>query len=219
MRRRSILALLAAATALIPLALTQVRRPRAGDIVIDVREPQILTELNLLRSDPANYATRLSSRRRHFQGNVLRLPGQTPLKTVEGITALNEAVDELRALRPLPSLSPSRALSRAAEDHVRDIGPKGLVSHEGRNGSSPASRVERYATRLGGVGEVISFGPEEAAAVIMDLIVDDGVPGRGHRKILLDGRLKLAGAACGPHAVYRTVCVIDLADELEEKRD
>jgi hypothetical protein len=65
---------------------------------------------------------------------------------------------------------------------------------------------------------VISFGPEQPPAVVIDLVVDDGVPDRGHRKILLDDRLRFAGAACGPHTIYRTMCVIDLADTLTVRR-
>jgi hypothetical protein len=42
------------------------------------------------------------------------------------------------------------------------------------------------------------------------LIVDDGVADRGHRSIVFSGELRYAGAACGPHPVYRTMCVIDL---------
>jgi len=42
------------------------------------------------------------------------------------------------------------------------------------------------------------------------LIVDDGVADRGHREIVYSAELRFAGAACGPHPVYGTMCVIDL---------
>jgi uncharacterized protein YkwD len=140
------------------------------------------------------------------------------LRTQEGVAALDDAVRTLRQLQPLTLVTTSAALVAAARDHVRDIGPKGLLAHEGTDKSSPSDRVARYATDLSGVGEVISFGPDQASAVVIDLIVDDGVRDRGHRKILLDDRMRFAGAACGAHAVYRTMCVIDLADRLTERR-
>jgi uncharacterized protein YkwD len=59
------------------------------------------------------------------------------------------------------------------------------------------------------VGETISFGPQDARTVIIDLVVDDGAPSRGHRQILLDDRFTVVGAACGPHTVYRYMCVLD----------
>ena len=185
-------------------------------ITLDTREQGIIAEVNELRSEPFGYAARMEERRPYYRGNVLLLPGMPALRTTEGVRALEEAIRVLRQTKPLPPLTPSDALSRAARDHVRDIGPKGLVTHEGRDGSSPSERVRRYAARIGRAGEVISFGPENARAVVFDLIVDDGVPDRGHRKILLDGKFRLAGVACGPHATYHTACVIDLADRLEE---
>jgi len=42
------------------------------------------------------------------------------------------------------------------------------------------------------------------------LIVDDGVADRGHRTLVYSPELRYAGVSCGPHPIYRTVCVIDL---------
>jgi uncharacterized protein YkwD len=177
----------------------------------------IIAELNQLRSNPTAYAEKINARRQYYRGHILQLPGQIALRTKEGVAAAEEAVHALRGLKPLPLLEASIALSAAARDHVRDIGPRGFLDHEGSDGSSPSQRIARYAKGFNRVAEVIGFGPEPSAVVI-DLIVDDGVPERGHRKILLNENLRIAGAACGPHTVYRTVCVIDLADNLTETR-
>ena len=50
-----------------------------------------------------------------------------------------------------------------------------------------------------------------AEDVILQLIVDDGVPDRGHRRILFNPAYTLVGAACAPHPVWREVCVLDFA--------
>jgi hypothetical protein len=47
--------------------------------------------------------------------------------------------------------------------------------------------------------------------VVRQLILDDGVVNRGHRLTIFDPNLQIAGAGCGPHAVYRYMCVIDFA--------
>jgi len=177
----------------------------------------ILGELNQMRSNPAAYAAKVAGRRQYYKSRALQLPGQIPIQTTEGVAALDEAVRVLRATKPLPPVAASRALNRAAADHVRDIGPKGLVSHEGTNHSSPSARVSRYATDFSMIAEVISFGPDDPASVVIDLLVDDGVPTRGHRKILLEPDLRVVGVACGKHTVYRTMCVMDLADRVVEK--
>lgn len=171
----------------------------------------IVDEVNRLRSDPGAYSRKLLLRREFYRGNILRLPGRTPLRTVEGVKALDEAVRALRQTRPLPPLAASEALAKAARDHIRDIGPAGKVTHTGSDGSSPASRMRRYDRRVRTTGEVITFGPSDAESVVIDLLVDDGVPERGHRRLLLDAAFAVAGAACGNHSRFRTVCVLDLA--------
>ena len=197
------------------------RRPEPGPppaeprpSVAEERESAIIAELNAARTDPGGYAAKLEARRRFYADQVLRLPGQPPIMTREGITALDEAIAALRSTEPMPPVDLADPLVRAARDHVRDLGPKGAIAHEGTDGSSPSIRVRRYASSVRTVGEVISFGPDNASSVIAELLVDDGVANRGHRKILLDPRFRTAGAACGPHAEYRVMCVIDLADTL-----
>jgi uncharacterized protein YkwD len=149
---------------------------------------------------------------------VLALPGRTPIITVEGVSALDEAVRDLRATPQLPVLTHAAALRNAALDHVRDIGPKGITSHDGTDGSAPLDRISRYANGLSSVAEVISFGSDTGTSVVMNLLIDDGVRNRGHRHTLLDPAFRFAGTACGPHAKFRTVCVIDLAERLVERR-
>jgi uncharacterized protein YkwD len=172
---------------------------------------ELIAELNALRSDPQKWVGHLEERRTWYDGAVIRQPGRTPIRTHEGVRAIDEAIAVLRALRPVRPLKFSAELANAARDHVRDIGPLGTVTHVGSDGSSTRTRVERYLRNARTLGETISFGPSEARAVLSELIVDDGVPGRGHRKILLDPAYRLAGAACGPHKLFGTVCVIDLA--------
>jgi hypothetical protein len=47
--------------------------------------------------------------------------------------------------------------------------------------------------------------------MVLDLIVDDGVPGRGHRSCLLDPGFDLAGAADAAHPVFGRAVAIELA--------
>jgi uncharacterized protein YkwD len=171
----------------------------------------VIAELNALRTNPPGWARHLEERRKWYRGNLIRQPGRTPIRTQEGARAVDEAIEALRKLKPAGAVAYSSELARAARDHVRDIGPRGATTHTGSDGSSPRDRFSRYLPRVRTLGEAISFGPGDARSVIMDLIIDDGVPDRGHRRILLDPAYRLGGAACGPHKRYGTVCVIDLA--------
>ncbi len=59
--------------------------------------------------------------------------------------------------------------------------------------------------------EAISYGYQSPQDVVRQLIVDDGVPGRGHRQVLFDASLRFAGVGCGPHRLYGAMCVIDFS--------
>lgn len=72
-------------------------------------------------------------------------------------------------------------------------------------------RIGRQVKWTGSIGENIAYGPNDGRDVVLRLIVDDGVPGRGHRANIFSPDFRLAGVACGPHPALRTVCVIDFA--------
>jgi len=48
------------------------------------------------------------------------------------------------------------------------------------------------------------------------LIIDDGQPGRKHRKNIFNSNFNYAGAAYGPHARFRSVCTTDFAGAYAE---
>ena len=172
--------------------------------------PSVLEALNQFRANPAAYATVLEEKRKYFIGNLLEMPGEPNLITHEGIAPLDEAIQQLRAAQvALTRLQLAEGLSRAAADHVSDTGGIGITSHLGTDGSDLTKRIARYGTWTGGASEVIDYGARDASEVILNLLIDDGVANRGHRKSLLDPRWRYAGIACGPHSVLRTMCVID----------
>jgi uncharacterized protein YkwD len=112
----------------------------------------------------------------------------------------------------------SSGLSRAARDHVKDQGPIGGMSHRGTDSSTPATRMNRYGRWDVSAGESIALGTNPAREVVLQLLIDDGVQNRGHRKTLLDPGYAVAGAACGPHKAYEQICVIDLAARYSETK-
>ena len=133
-----------------------------------------IDELNLARTDPRQYAEFLAAMRRYFNGNHLEYPGQPILVTREGPPAVDEAVDFLRAIRPLPPLIPSRGLSLAAQAHVDDQ-QSGAMGHTGSDNSQPWDRMNRYGAWQDEVAENIAYGGYSARGVVIQLIVDDGV--------------------------------------------
>jgi len=170
-------------------------------------EEGVFAELNRFRSDPAAYADFLRDYRPRFVGRRLRAAeeGEIDILTREGVAAVDEAIRDLSREKPLPELAWSDLLARAAADHVAVQSRSGAVGHYTR-GQGPG---ERMRARGGGpyVNEVITYGHHTPEGVVDQLLIDDGVPDRGHRFSLLRPTHRFAGVACGRHPVHRTMCV------------
>jgi uncharacterized protein YkwD len=170
----------------------------------------VVREMNLARQHPDVYARYLEELRAHFRGNFLVLPGQTMLRTREGVAALDEAIRFLRRVRPITPLIFSRGISLAAAEHVTDQAA-GSHGHSGSDDSKPGDRMNRHGTWSALWGENISYGKVTPRDVVIALIIDDGLRSRKHRKNIFNPAFNYAGAAFGPHARYRIVCSIDFA--------
>jgi len=180
-------------------------------------EQAVLEELNLARTRPAEYARYLEEHKRNFKGPLIAVVDGRKIKTVEGFAAVDEAIAFLKSTPPVPPLSASRALTLSARDHAKDLGPRGMTGHVGADNSQPADRIARYGTPRTISGEGITFGPVSARSIVIQLIVDDDVPGRDHRKNVFEPAYRVAGIAIGPHKFYEVMCVINFADQVDEK--
>ena len=182
-------------------------------------EGEIVRQHNLLRKDPEHYAAYLEALLPLFDGKLLRQPGRTPLRTSEGASAVREAIRFLKETGSAGRFRPSRGMSQAARDHVGDIGASGSAEHEGQDGSLPWDRVNRHGRWRQAIGENMAFGAfrqEDAQMVVMQLVIDDGVSGRGHRNNIFNPKFRAIGVSCGPHARYDVTCVIDYAGSYQE---
>lgn len=197
--------LIAALLALCTFSVT-VHAQSAG--AMSARETIVLEEMNRVRADPAAYADILREYRTYFNGRVMRRPGdRAGILTSEGVSAVDEAIAFLERQEALPPFAASRLLARAADDHVDEQGPRGALGHASDDGARAGDRAER---RGGGryVAEAISYGPSDGREVVRQLIVDDGVPDRGHRDLIFTSEFRYAGVGCGDHARFETMCAI-----------
>ncbi len=129
--------------------------------------------------------------------------------------AARECYGEMMSAEPRPVLDPSPVLFKAARDHASDMGRSGRTGHVGTDGSSLTQRVQRYGRWSRSISENCSYGFDDPLAIVLQLLIDAGVPSRGHRKNILRPESRTIGVSIQPHAKHRFNCVQDFAGEVE----
>ena len=119
-------------------------------------EPQILSEINRVRTDPQGYARWLEEQQQYYDGIWLRLPGEKPIRTNRGQKALQEAIAILKEQQPLPPLEISEQTAATA-----------------------TSELDNFATAKN--IQYFSYGRTTAKGIVMGLVVDELFPDRRRR--------------------------------------
>ena len=172
--------------------------PATADVNADV-----LAEINFARANPQAYARALLDK------PVSDWERGLAQKTDRAAYA--EAVDFLLRQAPLPPLRADDQLAAAALEHVAAQGAAGKVGHDSAGGETFDARLRRHGVNARMWGENIAYGPARAGDVVRELIIDSGVPDRGHRRNIFYADFAAAGVSCGPHHDYAAMCVMDFA--------
>lgn len=173
--------------------------------------------MNTFRRNPNQLAKKLELIRSYLdpETNILSEPDKIQIQMVEGDEVFKEAIQFLRSLKPLKPLQWDENLALSAQEHVNDIGPKGLLLYQSSDGTEPEDRIGKYGNYSESLGENIDFGPNDAMGVIVSLTLDDGEEQRPHRENLFKDDYQKVGIACGPHKSEFQMCVMDFAYDFE----
>jgi uncharacterized protein YkwD len=188
-------------------------------------QPKKFTEAQLAQANTAKTTAYLSEEEKQviFLTNLARLDGtlfaQTYLqdyieqKQKKDSKYVQSLVAELKNVKNLPMLIPYEKLYQSAIFHAKDMGKKGLMSHDSSDGTDFFTRIKNFLKPPGGYGfaENCAYGYSTGNDIVMQLLIDEGVPALGHRTNMLSPKFDLIGVAIQPHKTYRFNCVQDFA--------
>ena len=154
----------------------------------------------------------MASLKTNYDGVLYKFPNGQVTKTVEGVASLNNAINYLNNVSPVPAFTTlSQGLSKAACDLVHDNGTKGLVGNTMSNGTSSAERWVSYGQWKGKIGENIFFSIDDPRQIVYQWILDDGNANRPNRSTMMNEAFTVVGIAHGPHTTYNNMVVCTFA--------
>jgi hypothetical protein len=144
-------------------------------------EKEMLYWVNVLRKDPKSF----------YDTYVTEFVKQYP--EVKGGNVNSLKADSYKAAR-LPMLKPFETLHTEARSQANDVAKnQRSLSHSNSKGQSFQQRMQaRGITKC--AGENIYEGKNDPLKALILLLIDEGVPGTGHRKALLEPQFDLFGS-------------------------
>lgn len=118
---------------------------------------------------------------------------------------------DLAKIKDLPMLKVEDQLCKSAAYHATDMGKTGGVSHDSSDGTKCFDRIEKYFNKPVAMAENCSYGYSKAMDILMQLLIDEGVPSLGHRKNILSPAYQVVGLSIQRHKTYQWNCVMDFA--------
>jgi len=122
----------------------------------------------------------------------------------EQVKAISTLIEDLKKIDHLSVLKPDQGIYKAATKHVNDQKTHSWsLMHTGSDGSQPWDRILKYSPTMSFGNENIAGNSAEivtARDIVLQLLIDSGIPGYGHRYNLLDPAW--THAAC-KHDLYK----------------
>jgi uncharacterized protein YkwD len=133
-----------------------------NNVTLTSREQEMINEINNLRLNPARYCT-------YVEAYLLKNDVDNDVKV-----AAKELIGVLKKMQPLNPLTINPAMYNDARQYGLSMAKRNVFEHS----SLP------YAENL-------SLGYKDIRDAIVDLLIDEGIPDRGHRRNLLSEKIKL----------------------------
>ena len=165
----------------------------AGDIsYLSAKEKEIIYILNLVRVYPSLFLNTVLAKYPSINDKEYLLNDKYYYRSLK---------KTLGSMPPQNLLEFDRLCYESALCHAIESGKSGYTGHDRFN--------KKCEDQKHFLGECCDYGNSEPLKIVLSLLIDEGVPSLGHRKILLDNYTKV-GLSIKPHKNYETNTVIDL---------
>lgn len=157
---------------------------------LSLEEKNVLWVLNMVRAYPQQFLSTV----------VLNPKSEYYVKPEKRNHYFISLMTTLKKMKPiLIPLTPDSIAFVSARCHAIQSGIEGSIGHI-RSRSECTKDFE---------GECCDYGNDNAVDILLNLLVDDGIPGVGHRLICLSNSYTKIGVAIQPHKVYEVNTVMD----------
>jgi hypothetical protein len=188
----------------------------ANETYMKDSEKVMIREVNLLRSDPKGYLVYVDQymedekkwpesigsgqMKYSLTFNYMLVDGTEKLVRIDTVwldqpesdeQAIESLRKELNSTEPLSILQPDKGIYEAVNHYANDQDRHNWeLRHIGSDGSWPWDRIKKYSPGMREGNENIAsrFPEPTVRQIVIQLLVDTGIPGYGHRANLLDPR-------------------------------
>jgi uncharacterized protein YkwD len=160
----------------------QWRKASTADAInhLTAEEKQIFTYVNLARMYPADFAEKYIAAEKNKSSYHKSL-----YKT-------------LKTMQPVGLYYYDEEMYQFAKCFAKEMGKWGIVGHT------------RKKCPKGNFAECCAYGSDTGKEIVLQLLIDQGVPGLGHRVTLLSPNFTKMGASIQKHKTYRTGATLDI---------
>ncbi len=130
-------------------------------VALTSREQEMVNEINTVRSNPARYCAYVDEYLQKYQSDDAAR------------AAAKELVGILKKMKPLPPLTVNTTMYKDAKLYGISMAKRNVFEH---------SSLPYY--------ENLSLGYKSVRDAVVDLLIDDGIPDRGHRNNLLNEKIR-----------------------------
>ena len=107
-------------------------------------------------------------------------------------------------------------LFKFAKHHAKTTGKIGKTGHRSIYLKGYKSRTKKLLKSYSSVGENIHYGSNNPKEIVIELLIDDGIKGVGHRKNILSTNYVHASVSMQPHKKYTFNTVIEFGGALNQ---